>query len=51
VVRRELDALNARIRDMRTLKRELETLVADAEQLRAVGGDNYCPLLAHREQK
>ncbi len=49
VVRREVDDLNARIREMRQLKRELEGLVAEAEQERAVQGEQYCSLITHHE--
>jgi DNA-binding transcriptional MerR regulator len=48
VVRRELDDLNERMREMRRLKRELASLIEDAEQRRAIEGEKYCPLIAHR---
>lgn len=48
VVRREIEQLNRRMREMRTLKRELEDLVARADQRRVVEGAKYCPLIAHR---
>lgn len=47
VVRREVDDLNARIREMRRVKSELETLLSEAEQRRAIEGEKYCPLIAH----
>lgn len=48
VVRREIEQLNRRMREMRTLKRELEDLVARADQRRVGEGAKYCPLIAHR---
>lgn len=47
VVRREVDDLSARIREMRQLKRELEGLIVEAEQQRAIEGEKYCPLITH----
>lgn len=49
VVRQEVHDLSARIREMRALKRELETLIADAEKRRAIEGEKYCPLITHHE--
>lgn len=48
VVRREVDDLNNRMREMRRLKRELEILLDEADQRRSVEGEKYCPLIAHR---
>ncbi len=47
VVRREVDKLSSRMREMRRLERELESLVADAEKRRAIEGEKYCPLITH----
>jgi len=47
VVRREVDDLSTRIREMRALKGELETLIREAEDRRAMEGDRYCPLITH----
>jgi len=46
-VRREVDELNTRIREMRALKSELETLIGEAEERRATEGEKYCPLITH----
>ena len=46
VVRREVADLHQRIREMRQLKSELETLIERADELREVEGDKYCPLMA-----
>lgn len=47
VVRREVAELNGRILEMRRLKAELERLIDEAEQRRAVEGEKYCPLITH----
>ena len=47
VVGREVDDLNARIREMRRLKSELETLINEADQRRRIEGEKFCPLIAH----
>jgi hypothetical protein len=47
VVRREVDDLNTRIREMRRLKSELETLIKEADQRRESEGEKYCPLITH----
>ncbi len=49
VVRREVDDLSARIREMRALKRELETLIGKVDQQRAIEGEKYCPLITHHD--
>lgn len=48
VVRREINDLDQRIREMRRLKRDLESVIDDAERRRAVEGEKYCPLITHR---
>lgn len=45
VVRREVDLLASRIREMRRMKRELETLLERADELRETEGERYCPLI------
>ncbi len=47
VVRSEVADLNRRIREMRALKGELETLIAEAEERRTIEGERYCPLITH----
>jgi len=47
VVRREVDDLSSRMSEMRRLKRELETLIADPQKRQAIEGDKYCPLITH----
>ncbi len=47
VVRREVADLNTRIREMRALKGDLETLIGEAEERRAIEGARYCPLITH----
>lgn len=50
VVRREVDDLTRGMREMRRLKRDLETLIAEADRRRAVEGEKYCPLIMHRSR-
>lgn len=45
VVRREVDLLASRIPEMRRMKRELETLLERADELRETEGEKYCPLI------
>jgi DNA-binding transcriptional MerR regulator len=47
VVRREVADLNRRIREMRALRGELETLIGQAVERRAIEGERYCPLITH----
>jgi DNA-binding transcriptional MerR regulator len=47
LVRREVDELSSRLREMRRLQRELESLIADAQERRAIEGEKYCPLITH----
>ena len=48
VVRREVDCLTDRMREMRRLRRELESLLDEADERRTVEGEKYCPLITHR---
>jgi DNA-binding transcriptional MerR regulator len=45
VVRREVELLGSRIREMRRLKGELEGLLERAEELRETEGEKFCPLI------
>lgn len=47
VVRREVEDLSARIREMRRLKGELENLISEAEHRQVLEGEKYCPLITH----
>lgn len=47
VVRREVDDLGARIREMQRLKSELQALLRQAEERRVGQVEKYCPLISH----
>lgn len=47
-VRKEVDDLERRIKEMRRLRRELLDLLRGAEQLSGDFDEKYCPLISHR---